>query len=104
VSKPRIKRRDDVAIFTPGEMTRLLPAASLHLIPILAIGAFTGIRMAELNRLEWSAVDLERGLIELRAGQAKTASRRVIPLPDNLRAWIGPLPRKGRVVLPRNDF
>jgi integrase len=93
-----IERRDDVAIFTPGEMTRLLPAAPLHLIPILAIGAFTGIRMAELNRLEWSAVDLECGLIELRAGQAKTASRRVIPLPDNLRAWIAPLPRKGRVV------
>jgi integrase len=70
----------------------------MHLIPILAIGAFSGIRMAELNRLDWSAVDLERGMIELRAGQAKTASRRIIPITDNLRAWIEPLPRKGKVV------
>jgi len=60
--------------------------------------AFSGIRMAELNRLDWSAVDLERGHIELRAGQAKTASRRIIPISDNLRTWIEPLPRVGKVV------
>ncbi len=88
----------DVAVFTPEEMTAILHAAPMHLIPILAIGAFSGIRMAELNRLDWSAVDLERGMIELRAGQAKTASRRIIPITDNLRAWIEPLPRKGKVV------
>jgi integrase len=54
--------------------------------------------MAELNRLDWSAVDLERGHIELRASQAKTASRRIIPITANLRAWIEPLPRTGKVV------
>jgi integrase len=54
--------------------------------------------MAELNRLDWSAFDLERGIIELRAGQAKTAARRLIPITDNLRAWIEPLPRAGKVV------
>jgi integrase len=89
---------DDVVVFSPEEMTTILHAAPMHLIPILAIGAFAGIRMAELNRLDWSAVDLERGMIELRAGQAKTASRRIIPITDNLRAWIEPLPRKGKVV------
>ena len=89
---------DDVAVFSPEEMTKILYAAPMHLIPILAIGAFAGIRMAELNRLDWSAFDLERGMIELRAGQAKTASRRIIPITDNLRAWLEPLPRKGKVV------
>ena len=34
--------------------------------------------MAERERLDWKAVDLERKFIEVRAGQAKTASRRVI--------------------------
>ena len=29
-------------------------------VPILAIGAFAGIRMAQLERLDWKAVDLER--------------------------------------------
>ena len=97
LKKVKIKH-DDVAVFSPEEMRTILHAAPMHLIPILAIGAFSGIRMAELNRLDWSAVDLERGIIELRAGQAKTASRRIIPITDNLRAWLEPLPRKGKVV------
>jgi integrase len=89
---------DDVTIFTPEEMARLLHHAPPHIVPILAIGAFAGIRMAELNRLDWKAVDLERRIIEIRAGQAKTASRRVIPISDNLAAWLSPLEKKGRIV------
>lgn len=89
---------DDVVLFTPEQMTTLLHNASPELVPILAIGAFAGIRMAEFNRLDWSAVDLDRGFIEIRAGQAKTASRRVIPISDNLAAWLAPLPRKGKIV------
>jgi hypothetical protein len=54
--------------------------------------------MAELERLDWKAVDLERKFIEVRAGQAKTASRRVIPISDNLAAWLIPLERKGKIV------
>ena len=88
----------DVTVFSPDEMQAILHAAPMHLIPILAIGAFAGIRMAELNRLDWSAVDLERGMIELRADQAKTASRRIIPITENLRGWLKPLQRKGKVV------
>ena len=98
VSKVKVKNDDDVSVFTPAEMRTILHAAPPHLIPILAVGAFSGIRMAELNRLDWSAFDLDRGIIELRAGQAKTASRRIIPITENLRAWIEPLPRKGKVV------
>jgi integrase len=85
-------------IFPPETMAKILHAAPTDLVPILAIGAFSGIRMAELNRLNWSAVDLERRIIELRAGQAKTGSRRVIPITDNLAAWLEPLERKGLVV------
>jgi len=54
--------------------------------------------MAELELLDWKAVDLERKFIEIRAGQAKTASRRVIPISDNLAAWLMPLERKGKIV------
>jgi len=98
IKKVKIKH-DDVSVFTPEEMAKLLHAAPPHLIPILAVGAFSGIRMAELNRLDWSAIDLERGIIELRADQAKTASRRLIPITDNLRAWIEPL-----VMLPSSSY
>ena len=98
LKKVKIKNDDDVSVFTPKQMEKILHVAPPHLIPILAIGAFAGIRMAELNRLSWSAFDLDRGFIELRADQAKTASRRLVPITDNLRAWIEPLPRKGKVV------
>ena len=67
----------DTEIFAPVEMRTLLLAAPLRLIPLLAIGGFTGLRAAELSRLDWKAVNLERLMIELRAGQAKTASRRM---------------------------
>jgi integrase len=97
IQQVRVKL-DDVTIFTPEEMTRLLHHAPPHIVPILAIGAFAGIRMAELNRLDWKAVDLERRIIEIRAGQAKTASRRVIPISDNLAAWLTPLEKKGKIV------
>jgi integrase len=88
----------DTTIFSPGEMATLLHHAPPNLVPILAIGAFAGIRMAELERLDWKAVDLDRKFIEVRAGQAKTASRRVIPISDNLAAWLAPLDRKGKII------
>jgi integrase len=88
----------DIGIFTPDEFSQIIHAAPAHLIPLLAISAFAGIRSAEIARLDWSAVDLDRRIIEVRAGQAKTASRRVIPISDNLAAWLAPLRRRGRVV------
>jgi integrase len=96
---PQVRvKLDDATIFSPEEMTTLLHNAPPELVPILAIGAFAGIRMAELERLDWKAVDLDRKFIEIRAGQAKTASRRVIPISDNLVAWLTPLERKGKIV------
>ena len=79
-------------------MAKLLAAASSEELALLAIGGFAGLRMAEIKRLEWKAVDLERRIIMLRADQAKTASRRIVPISDNLAAWIEPLPREGKVV------
>ncbi|MEN9285452.1 MAG: hypothetical protein RLZZ179_2945 [Verrucomicrobiota bacterium] len=88
----------EIGIFTPDEFSRIIHAAPDRLIPLLAISAFAGIRSAEIARLDWSAVDLDRRIIEVRAGQAKTASRRVIPITDNLASWLAPLPRRGLVV------
>ena len=88
----------DTQIFSPGRMRTILHAAPPRLVPILAIGAFAGMRKAEMDRLDWNAVDLERRIIEVRAGQAKTASRRLIPISANLAAWLEPLERTGPVV------
>jgi integrase len=88
----------DVGILTPAQMRVLLEEAGSEERAFLAIGGFAGLRVSEICRLDWSAVSLERRLIELRAGQAKTASRRIVPVSDNLAAWLAPLERQGALV------
>ena len=80
----------EIEIFTPEELRRLLSAAEPEMIPFLAIGAFAGLRHAEIQRLDWSEVPLEDGFIEIKAGKAKTASRRLVPVLDNLKLWLQP--------------
>ncbi len=77
-------------IFTPAEITRLLAAASPDFLAALAIGAFAGLRSAEIERLEWKDVDLAARQIVVSAGNAKTASRRIVPMADNLCEWLRP--------------
>lgn len=88
----------DIAIYTPKQFETLIRAAPVHLIPLLSICGFTGLRAAELKRLDWSAVNIERRSIEVRATQAKTAARRLIPISDNLAAWLAPMVTKGLVI------
>ena len=57
---------------------------------MLAVGAFCGLRSEELNRLNWRDVRLAEGVIIVGADKAKTATRRVVPIPENCRAWIAP--------------
>jgi len=91
----------DVDVFTPSEITRLLDAARQKFpdfLPCLAIGAFAGLRSAEIERLEWSDIHLAEKFIVVGASKAKTASRRVVPIHDNLAAWLAPYAeRKGKV-------
>jgi len=79
-----------VEIFLPEEMSRLLKASPKSLLPLLAIGGFTGIRSAEIRRLEWEDIKWDRGHIEIAGHKAKTAARRLVPLTDNLKAWLAP--------------
>ena len=78
----------EIEIFTPGELTELLAMSSPEQIPFMAISAFAGVRHAEIQRLDWAQVNRKAKIIEIRAGAAKTASRRVIPILPNLEAWL----------------
>lgn len=80
----------EVQIFTPLEMKRLLSTVRSELVPYFAIGAFAGLRTAELKRLDWSEVNMEERFIEVAAKKAKTGSRRLVPITDNLHAWLTP--------------
>ena len=90
------------AIFTVDELGALLESANgsaADIVPMLAIGAFAGLREAEIQRLDWSEVDLARGHIEVKAAKAKSARRRIVPIQPNLAAWLQPYSgMAGRVV------
>ena len=80
-------------IFSVDELTALLNAASTvapDVLPMLAIGAFAGLRESEIKRLDWGEVNLQRGYIEVKAAKAKTAKRRVVRIQPNLAQWLAP--------------
>ncbi len=90
-----------VEVLTPDETRRLLENTEPDMLPYVAIGAFAGLRPAEISRLDWSEVRLDRNFIEVAAAKSKTASRRLVNILPNLKAWIEPLTRTtGRITPP----
>ena len=87
-------------ILTVEQAARLLESASEKLIPYLAIGAFAGLRRAELERLDWKEVDLQSGLIEVTASKAKSARRRFVKIKPNLLLWLKPYAKPHGPVTP----
>ncbi len=83
-------RDGDIEIFTANELTEILACAGERLIPFLVLGAFAGVRHAEIQRMDWKDIRFDDDIIELGASKAKTASRRTIPLLANLKAWLKP--------------
>src|SRR4030095_13060511 len=100
-AKPKLIDRPP-EIFAVDELRALLEAAQPmepSVVPMRAIGAFAGLRDAEIKRLEWSEIDLTRGHIEVKAAKAKSARRRIVSIQPNLSAWLRPYNgRRGYVV------
>jgi integrase len=94
-----IKDRE-VEIFSPWELAALLDAAEDSYRPCAALQGLAGLRSNEVERLEWRDIDLERRLIVISKGVAKTASRRTIPIGDSLAAWLSQAAQVGRNVWP----
>lgn len=78
----------EIGIFTPAQLKALLANARPEIIPYIAIGAFAGLRSAELARLDWSEVGKTE--IEIKPKKAKTRSRRLVPILPVLEEWIRP--------------
>jgi integrase len=89
------ERETEIEILSVNEMARLLECASPEMVPFWAIGAFAGLRRAEIERLTWNEVDFEADVIEVKASKAKTASRRLVSIQPNLREWLAPY--RGRI-------
>jgi integrase len=90
-------------ILTVDQASALLVNAAPELVPFLSIGLFAGLRRAELERLDWSEIDFESNLVEIKAEKAKTAQHRFVTLQPNLGEWLLPYRKfKGSVTPPEN--
>jgi integrase len=92
-------------IFSVDDLAALFNAAATRapeVVPMLAIGAFAGVREAEIKRLNWSEVDQKRGHIEIKSSKAKSARRRIIEMQPNLREWLRPYAELTGSVVPVN--
>jgi Site-specific recombinase XerD len=105
VKKPKLVDKAP-EIFSVDELSALLNAASTvapDVVPLLAIGAFAGLRESEIKRLDWRDVDLRRGFIEVKAEKAKTAKRRIVRIQPNLVQWLAPYSAMSEAVVPGNS-
>lgn len=98
-----------IAIYTPKEIDALLQATRLTLkagtniryatgqglLPLIVLGAFCGLRTAEIERQLWSDINLERGFIRVTAAKGNTAQKRLVPLTDNAKQWLAMCRRDG---------
>jgi integrase len=103
-AKPKLIDRPP-EIFTVDQLSGLLEAAQrieLSVLPMLAVGAFAGLRDAEIKRLDWNEIDLARGHIEVKAAKAKSARRRIVPIQPNLAAWLRPCSELTGQVVPES--
>lgn len=54
----------EIEIWTPEELTNVLPHVAKEILPLFVIGAFSGVRTEELLRLDWEDVDIVRGWVQ----------------------------------------
>jgi integrase len=93
-------RDANVEIYRPEEMQAILDGLPDKWIPYAAIGAFAGCRGAEIHRLDWKDIDLEERHITVESSKSKTGKRRVVPISDNLYAFLAPYARESGWVCP----
>ena len=97
VELPTFEESREKRIYTPEQMTAILhwleDEVTARRIPkwvlaTIAIKAFTGIRTAEIERLQWEDVRVDAGTILLHRGLTKTQEGRILPIRPALHEWL----------------
>jgi integrase len=88
VIEGKLRTKNKIQVYRPGELAELLSHADEETEPVIALGAFAGLRMAEILRLDWEDIKFKAGYIALAAEDSKTGARRTVPLLQNLRQWL----------------
>lgn len=82
-------------IWTPGDLAELKKHAAPELYRVAELAALTGLRKSDVLRLSWSHVG--KHALEIRTG--KTGKTAVVPLYDDLRAFLAGIKRQSTRVL-----
>jgi len=81
----RFEERKRIRALTPKEFRELILAACSHLIPILMIAVYQGIRVkSQILTLRKSDVDLVNGVLHVRAANSKNKRDLVLPMRPEL--------------------
>ena len=77
-------------LMAPSDLRTMLANAPIELRPILSLQALCGLRVAEAARLRWEDVLLKPtgNYVQIGANNAKTARRRLTPMPDGLANYL----------------
>jgi integrase len=108
VQKYTARKMGAIEIYTPEEFAVLLHHADKRLVPFLAISAFARLRHTEIGRLDWSQIEDGTGetFIEVRSIENTKSDqrRRLVPIRDNLKAWLLPHRKAAGKVCPFEDI
>jgi len=94
-------RGGEIGIYTPKELAVMLTGIEEKFLPLVALGAFAGLRTAEIHRLEWPDLDFHGGHIIVGKRKPKTGQRRIVPILPALKAWLEPHARTTGPVIPQ---
>jgi len=81
----------EIGVYEPADLRKILAHAPAHLLPVFAIGAFAGLRSAELHRLTWE--NIRPSFIQVDADDSKNAVKRHAPVPIALKEWLAKVKR-----------
>ena len=102
MKRPSEKGPQPPSILTPEQAAALLAESKDNdLLALHAIGLFRGLRVIEIKKLDWRDVDLAGGFIHASAVNSKTRSRRLVPILENLRAWLQPMAKPAGPIVER---
>ena len=101
LSKERSRKMKTVHIITPEQADLLIRCAPVEVVPFFAIGLFAGLRVSEIERLDWKHINLAERSIDLSWFPTKTLQPRFVPICDKLAGLLEPFARaEGRVSPP----
>jgi integrase len=101
LSKERSRKMKAIHIVTPEQADLLIRHAPTEVVPFFSIGLFAGLRVSEIERLDWKHINFSERNIDLSWFPTKTLQPRFVPVCDKLAGILEPLARaEGRVCPP----